>query len=167
MYYKAIKDKYDKIILIDLKKAFDMVDRKILKNIIENKIENQIIKKITLNIIELYDTININIEGNDIYSTRGIPQGSAHGPLFFCMYIDEILDNINKIDNIHCQAFIDDIVLLSNDKQLLKDSFENIIQDLTKLKMELNMQKCEYISSEENDELIINDHKYTSLNKTK
>ena len=138
MYYKAIKDKYDKIILIDLKKAFDMVDRKIIKNIIENKIENQIIKKITLNIIELYDTININIEGNDIYSTRGMPQGSARGPLFFCMYIDEILDNINKIDNIHCQAYIDDIVLLSNDKQLLKDSFENIIQDLTKLKMELN-----------------------------
>ena len=53
----------------------------------EKKIENNLIKNVALNIADIYDTININIDGNDIYSTRGIPQGSGHGPVFFFVYI--------------------------------------------------------------------------------
>ena len=159
IYYKVFKEQYDKAILIDLKKAFDIVDRKILKNIMEKKIENNLIKNVALNIADIYDTININIDGNDIYSTRGIPQGSGHGPVFFCLYIDELLNNTNKIKEVHRQALIDDLIILSNNKLMLKNTFENIIKELKDIKKELNIKKCEYLSSIENDELIVNDYR--------
>ena len=70
IYYKAKKEKYKKAVLIDLRKAFDMVNREILKTIINKNINDNYIKRITLNLIDLYDMINLNIEGKNIYNTE-------------------------------------------------------------------------------------------------
>ena len=50
---------------------------------------------------------------------------------------------------------------------MLKNTFENIIKELKDIKKELNIEKCEYLSSIENDELIVNNHKYIEIDKTK
>ena len=58
--YKATVEEMKKILLIDLRKAFDTIDRAILENKItkDNKLQT---KKILLNILKIYDSIQINI----------------------------------------------------------------------------------------------------------
>ena len=64
------------IMLLDLTKAFDKVNRNILKEII-NRLENKNIL-IWLNLIlNIYNTINYNIENTIISPNIGIPQGTV------------------------------------------------------------------------------------------
>ena len=53
---------FNNTLQINLKKVFDMVSRNILKNDIINKIKISETKKIILNIIQIYDSIYIQVE---------------------------------------------------------------------------------------------------------
>ena len=75
--------------------------------------------------MEIYKYINIDINGEQIYPTRGIPQGSVYGPLMFEIYINDILTNIqSKFKEVHIQCFVDDVFIMSNTKNNLDKSFE-------------------------------------------
>ena len=93
--YKDINYWLNKILHIDLKKAFNCVDRNILKEKInkDNKI-NKTNKALINNILTIYDSININICNDIIESTKGVPQGSVFGPIFFNYYVNNILSNL-------------------------------------------------------------------------
>ena len=76
--YKATTKSMEKILLIDLKKAFDLVDRSILIKKIEtdnNLKQHQ--KQLIKHILEIYSSINVEILGQEINQTKGIPQGSV------------------------------------------------------------------------------------------
>ena len=74
----------EKILLIDLKNAFDLLDKNILINKIESDVNlDQYQKQLIKNIIEIYNGINVEILGQSISQTKGVSQGSAFGPLFF------------------------------------------------------------------------------------
>ena len=93
--YKAIKNKFNKIHLIDLRKAFYYIGRTILKNIINNNSKiDEIDKSLLNNILIIYDSININILDDTLETTRGLPQGSVYEPKLFKYYINDILSNI-------------------------------------------------------------------------
>ena len=148
--YKAINNRFNKILLIDLKKAFDCVDRNILKEKInkDSKI-NESNKGLINNILTIYDSININIHNDIIEPTRGVPQGSVFGPIFFTYYVNNILSNLqNKYkDKINIQAFIDDIALQAEDTKTIQDAFNDINEEISKLNMEINTKKCEFITN--------------------
>ena len=80
--YKAVVEDMNKILLIDFRKAFDTVDRTILKNKIsmDNKLQT---KNILLNIIKIYNLIEISIMGKIIKPTKEVPRGSVFGPKLF------------------------------------------------------------------------------------
>ena len=155
MYYKMQTKGFNKILLIDLKKAFDMVNRKILQSDIINKFKISDTTKILLNITKIYDNINIQVEQEKIHPTRGVPQGSVFGPTLFLIYIDDILKQIEQNQKIHIQAFIDDdIAIASNDILELQNTFNKIKSLIKQKSMEINSQKCELITNNLEDTII-------------
>ena len=134
-----------------------MCYRTILKNKIneDEKIE-EIDKSLLNNILTIYDSISINILDEEIKPTLGIPQGSIYGPILFTYYINDILTIIqNKYTNkINIQAFIDDIAVQGEEVQTIQNAFNDIIEEISKLKMEINTNKCEFITSNIGEKII-------------
>ena len=95
---------------IDLKKAFDTVNHKILLE----KLNYMGIRKETLIWIENYldnryqRTICNNTLSNLLRIKCGVPQGSILGPLFFLVYINDIK---NILSDLKYQLYADDTVI--------------------------------------------------------
>ncbi len=122
--YKATNKNMAKILLIDLKKAFDLLEKNILVNIIESDVNlEQYQKQLIKNIIEIYNDDNVEILGQIINQNKGVPQGSVFEPLFFIYYINDVLNSMQKKykDEINIQAFIGDITVQSKDIKALQN----------------------------------------------
>lgn len=97
MIYNMAKNGYDKILLKDLRKAFDLVDHLSLKDTINKKVVDQINKKVLLNVLSIYEKIIINVENHKIHPTRGVPQGSVFGPTMFKFLIKKSASSIGLL----------------------------------------------------------------------
>ena len=151
IYYKAKQHKYNKALLIDIKKAYDTVDLEILKHIINEEYENPNKKQLLINFIKIYQGLILIINGDKINTTRGLPQGSAPSPIFFNLYINRVLEKLSRIKEIHIQAYADDIIILGNNLEYVQKAYDEIKQEIKKLSLEINPEKCELISEEEKD----------------
>ena len=97
-YVNLDRKKFNLVVLIDLKKAFDTVDHRILLR----KLELYGIKGQSLTLLESYLT-NRNQRcqiQNSLSSERlitcGLSQGFILGPLFFLLYINDVPQCLNK-----------------------------------------------------------------------
>ena len=151
LIYAAKTKGFKYSLLLDLSKAFDKVNREKLKTII-TQIPNQQLSQLLIYVLEIYQKIDIEIEGETIKATRGIPQGSAYGPLLFTLYINKILKDMEEKSNkITIQAFMDDIIISSKDLSILEQALSHIHQEILKINMNLN--KCELLSDDDNDQI--------------
>ena len=91
-WYNNVKLGYNKQLLTDIQKAFDSINRTLLKEMINKDFEGED-KKIIMNFLELYDNINYSILGKIIYPTKGSPQGSSVILIIFCYYIEKAINN--------------------------------------------------------------------------
>ena len=138
------------IVFIDLKKAFDTVDHKILLT----KLEMYGIRDMSLKLFESYLTDRqqkCNINGtlsNPMPISCGVPQGSALGPLLFLIYINDLP---NCLQHSTPRMYADDTGLTiasispTEIETKMNTDLSNINKWLYANKLSLNIAKTEFM----------------------
>lgn len=139
-------------IIIDLEKAFDLVDNKILLLKLQNiGIENCFIEWIQ-NFLTNREYVIKNSESACTASkitSDGLPQGSILSPLLFNIYTASL--HMTGIQNTEIIQYADDFTILvsgKNHKEIQNNCDEimsKFYNELNKLKLKLNTQKCRTI----------------------
>ncbi|XP_024891452.1 trichohyalin-like [Temnothorax curvispinosus] len=144
----------DKIfaIFVDLKAAFDNVDREILWKIMEEKeVERSLINKIK----EIYKETEVTIRTKDGFTRcfktkKGVRQGCVMSPALFNLYIadiDKALENrgIGGVElgvvRVWSLAYADDMVLVAKNREALLDMMSMLKKFLKERKLELSTEK--------------------------
>ena len=147
------------IVFLDLKAAYDRVDRRILWNRLLNKyrVPPQLVTRLQALFDNNESCLVINGERGEWFANRrGLLQGSSLAPVLFNFFIDDLLDKLQAAGvprvrsngvTTNCLAFADDINLHASDigkmTQLLK-----ICQDWADdCGMEFAAGKCVYLNS--------------------
>ena len=102
------------LIFIDLKRAYDCVNRNKLLNLLdEARIPGDIIEIIK----EMFNNSQIIIDGISTFkTTKSLLQDSCLSPILFNFYINPMLRNLEKL-NAWCRAYADDIVIAVDNLQ--------------------------------------------------
>ena len=105
-------------IFLDLCKAFDTVDHKILLNRLEyygiRGVANEWFASYLSNRRQFVSLFGTNSDYQTV--TCGVPQGSVPGPLLFLLYINDILPKCSNILDFH--LFADDTNLFLNNSNI-------------------------------------------------
>ena len=133
-------------IYLDLKKAFDTVDIKILVDKIEKYgIKNSALKILRSYLSERKQCVKINERISGLLNTNiGVPQGSILGPLLFIIYINDLP---NVLSNGTCLLYADDTAIFfegDDEEQLQKSVNEEMLKINNWMqinKLSLNMNK--------------------------
>ena len=146
-----IEDKLNSLsIFLDLSKAFDTIDHKILLN----KLSNYGIRGTSLKWFESYlnnrkQYVKINRTKSTTKNvTCGVPQGSVLGPLLFIIYTNDLPNSLNYT---HAILFADDTTIYTKSDNI-KTLYQNVNSDLNGLnewfkanKLSLNVGKTHYM----------------------
>ena len=137
-------------VFIDLKKAFDTVNHKILLKKIEHiGIRGELLIWISN---YLHNRIQRTFANNVLSSTLpvncGVPQGSILGPLFFILYVNDVKKYIN---NVEIGLYADDTVLFSYNSDWMKaqidlqNMLDGFVEWSKKNELTINSQKTKFM----------------------
>ena len=154
-------------IYLDFKKAFDLINHKILLSKLKNILPHNLILWIKDYLSDRYSSVRINsIESQKFLVPSGVPQGSHLGPLLFLLFVNDV-SQVIKHSNI--LLFADDIKLFleistSQDCLKLQTDLNNLIDWCKTNLFLLNFDKCFLITFSKRDEFI--SHIYMLNNPT-
>lgn len=154
---------------VDLKKAFDTVNRKALMH----KISGLGINRNFLNIMEdMYREVKYSIKmeegiSDELNSKVGLKQGCILSPSLFSLYINDLSESLDdqicdspKIDlcSIPCLLYADDIVLLSESAKGLQFSLNRLHQYCSNWDLQVNINKTKVMIFNKGGRLLKNTH---------
>jgi hypothetical protein len=85
-------------------------------------------------------------ETTKLLSRCGSRQGSAAGPLFFCLTLQHALTESNRTPGVLVQAFMDDVTILAPSPELAETAIMALCRHTAPLGLLLNEKKCHVLS---------------------
>jgi hypothetical protein len=88
-----------------------------------------------------------NGEIEQMWSRRGSRQGSAGGPLFFCLVLQHALNEACRVPGVRVMAYMDDVTILAPNPRLADEAVAIIHRLADSWGLALNAKKCHWLSS--------------------
>lgn len=146
------------VVFLDLKRAFETVDR----NLLIKKLSSYEVGDICLNWFENYlqnrlqRVVCNNVCSNMEYINVGVVQGSTLGPLLFILYLNDIFKNFNKC-NFH--LFADDTIVYISGYDIV-EIINTLNLELKNLDNWLKFNKLKLNTSKSNFMVLCSDNNY-------
>ena len=135
---------------VDMEKAFDRVPRKVMKWAMRKKGLSEVIVRA---VMSLYDGAKTRVRVGSAYSEEfevkvGVHQGSVLSPLLFAIVVNVITENARRgVVNELLRVYADDLVIMSEDMEDLKERFWNWKDALESKGLKVNTRKTKLMVS--------------------
>jgi len=149
------KNKLVGVIFLDLKRAFEIVDRKILLiKLRKYGIQNKVYEWFETYLTERKQRVKFeNSVSEELCIDYGVPQGSVLGPILFIVFINDIRKYLTEICKLNCrvQLFADDTVVYveGDSSEDIEDKLNKILEAIEKWlyvnKLLLNINKTKFM----------------------
>ena len=142
------KDKKLYMCFVDMEKAFDRVPRKVMEWAMRKKGLSEVIVRA---VMSLYDGAKTRVRVGSAYSEEfevkvGVHQGSVLSPLLFAIVVDVITENAKR-GVVNELLYADDLVIMSEDMEDLKERFWNWNNALESKGLKVNTRKTKLMVS--------------------
>ena len=139
---------------VNMEKAFDRVPRKVMEYAMRKKDLSEVIVRA---VMSLYDGAKTRVRVGSAYSEEfevkvGVHQGSVLSPLLFAIVVDVITENARR-DVVNELLSADDLVIMSEDMEDLKERFWNWNDALESKDLKVNTKKTKVMVSGAEGEL--------------
>ena len=155
MAYKKTYKKFPVLCFLDIKAAYDSVDRyQLFNDCVKKDIPIQVVESIR----QLFDfnSANVRIQNNSSSSFTlpcGVQQGSILSPLLYSIFIEKIIIelkkgpglNYEKQDKANCLLYADDIVLISKTQKEMNSLLKIADGVASRKNFQFNIDKCAYV----------------------
>ena len=132
----------------DMEKAFNRVPRKVMEWVMRKKGLSEVMVRA---VMSLYDGAKTRVRVGSAYSEEfevkvGVHQGSVLSPLLFAIVVDVITENARR-GVVNELLYADDLVIVSEDIEDLKEKFWNWKDALESKGLKVNTGKTKVMAS--------------------
>lgn len=155
--YQAYAQRYAYTLKLDIRQYFPSIDHLLLKQIIRRRIKDLLVLDLLDNIIDASPESPAPFDcfaGDDLVSAverrRGIPIGNLTSQFFANLYLDDFDHWLKETLRVPAYLrYVDDLILLDNDKQRLWQSCQAIEAYLLTLRLRLHDRKRQIVRSDQ------------------